>query len=258
VRKASSPCYYEGEGVEQNHALAAAWGRKAADQGGAAAQFLVGKIYASGEVGVKKDLPLGTRRLERSAAQGLEWAVMLLKDLRKCVACGELDVHHMICAWCRNVRYCDGRCQLRHWHWHKPHCGRRREVAGGVSTDPTAVNDECAVKDALEVEVTAVTATVEAAKVAAEGASAARGAAVTAVTAARAAADAAPAASKKEKKKKAKLVAKVKAVDATMHAAVTAAEAAYAAVETAAEAAIEAARAGSEVTKAVMTRQAAS
>jgi hypothetical protein len=50
------------------------------------------------------------------------------------VGCGELDVHHMICSQCRDARYCDDDCQLRHWqcptHPHKPHCIRRREAAG--------------------------------------------------------------------------------------------------------------------------------
>jgi ribosomal protein L32 len=65
-----------------------------------------------------------------SAAQGEQKAVALLKQLRKCVACGELDVHHMICSQCRNVRYCEAACQLRHWQFpadqHKLHCCPRR------------------------------------------------------------------------------------------------------------------------------------
>ena len=39
--------------------------------------------YARGE-GVNKDVPLGKRYLELSAAQGEEKAVALLKELRKC------------------------------------------------------------------------------------------------------------------------------------------------------------------------------
>ena len=117
--------YYEGMGLEQSYALAAEWGRKAADQGDAEGQYIVGKIYGLGE-GVKKNLPLGKTYLELSAAQGEQKAVALLKELRKCVACGKLDVHHMICSQCRNVRYCDALCQLRHWQSpadpHKLHC----------------------------------------------------------------------------------------------------------------------------------------
>ena len=108
----------------------------------------MGRLYAFGAVGVKKDLPLGKTYLELSAAQGTcdrakAAAVELLKELRRCACCGTLDVHHMICAWCRNVRYCDATCQLRHWQRlvdpHRPHCGRRREAAGaGGSTSSSA------------------------------------------------------------------------------------------------------------------------
>jgi len=106
----------------------------AADQGNAAAQFYVGEMYVSGEVGVKKDLPLGKRYLELSAAQGNEEAVVLLKELRKCVACGKLDVHHKICSRCYNRRFCDATCQLRHWNSavdpHKHNCVKRRQAVG--------------------------------------------------------------------------------------------------------------------------------
>ena len=134
-------CYLNGRGVEKDVALAVAWSRKAADHGNPAAQFFVGKACARGDqVGVKKDLPLGKRYLELSAAQGEQDAVALLKELRQCVACGKLDVHHMVGKRCYNRRYCDGTCQL--WHWnhptdpHKLHCVQRRESAGaGGSSD---------------------------------------------------------------------------------------------------------------------------
>jgi hypothetical protein len=99
-------------------------------------------MYAQG-TGAKKDLPLGKMHLKLSAAQGSEAAVALLKELRKCVACGKLDVHHMICSQCRNRRYCDKGCQLRHWNSaadpHKLHCVKRREAtAAGVSSSERA------------------------------------------------------------------------------------------------------------------------
>ena len=143
-------CYLRGKGLEQNDTLAAEWGRKAADQGLACAQLIVGDSRSARGMGVKKDLPLGKRYLELSAAQGYESAVALLKGLRKCACCGKLDVHHMICGWCRNLRYCDTICQLRHWQRpadpHKPHCGKRREAAGkwgssSESADPSADNN---------------------------------------------------------------------------------------------------------------------
>ena len=122
---------------------AAGW-RESADQGDASPQFLVGVLYARGGGGVKKNLRLGKRYLELSAAAGSEDAVALLKELRKCVACGELDVHHMICSLCRNVRYCDEGCQRRHWNDptdpHRLSCIPRREstAVGAGSGNPRA------------------------------------------------------------------------------------------------------------------------
>jgi len=105
------------------------------------AQYLVGEKYGLGILaGVRKNLPLGKRYLELGAAQGDEDAVALLKELRKCVACGELDVHHLICSRCRNRRYCGKDCQRQHWNSpvdpHSLHCVPRRESAGaGGSSD---------------------------------------------------------------------------------------------------------------------------
>ena len=80
-------CYCTGQGVEQNYELAVAWLRKAADQGLALSQLpqftVLGNLYARGEVGVKKDLPLEKRYLELSAAQGNQDAVALLKVIRE-------------------------------------------------------------------------------------------------------------------------------------------------------------------------------
>ena len=102
------------EGVAPNCALGAEWYRKAADQGDVWAQYHAGKLYALGQSydeyddysNVKKDLPLGKKYLDLCAAQrtdgrARELAVTLLKELRKCVSCGELDVRHMICSRCR-------------------------------------------------------------------------------------------------------------------------------------------------------------
>jgi TPR repeat protein len=249
--------------VEKDYALAAVWCLKAADQGEAAGQFRVGTLYAFGAMGVKKDLPLGKRYLELSAAQGDEEAVALLKELRKCASCGKLDVHHMICAWCRNVRYCDGTCQLRHWQRltdpHKPHCGRRREPAeadGSSSTSsasPSYSSSSCfcspsssssseeeeeeeealSTVDHNDAQVTAAAAKLQAAREAMDAASAVSGAAVTAVQAARSAWLAATAASKKEKKKKAKLWATFKAAETAAHAVLAAHRGAPAAFEAA-------------------------
>jgi hypothetical protein len=126
-------CYANGWGVGKNAVQAMEWYRKAADQGDAGAQCYVGTRHARGE-GVKKDLPLGKRYLELSSAQGDAEANALLRELRKCVSCGELDVHHLICSQCRTVRYCDKECQVLHWQCptdsHKLHCVQRHESAG--------------------------------------------------------------------------------------------------------------------------------
>jgi hypothetical protein len=129
-----------GKGAAHDLQVAAAGWRESADQGDASAQLLIGALLARGGGGVRRSLPLGKRYLELSAAAGNETAVTLLKKLRKCVGCGELDVHHMICSQCRDARYCDDDCQLRHWQClidpHKPHCVPRREAAGaGGSLD---------------------------------------------------------------------------------------------------------------------------
>ena len=135
-----------GKGAAHDLLQAAAGWRESADEGDASAQFLIGALLARGGGGIKRSQPAGKRYLELSAAAGNEAAVTLLKELRKCVGCGELDVHHMICSQCRNARYCDDDCQRRHWQClmdpHKPHCVPRRESAGaggpGGSSDLTA------------------------------------------------------------------------------------------------------------------------
>ena len=107
---------------------------------------LFGRDVRPGE-GRLQGLASGKTYLELSAAQGDEDAIARLKELRKCVACGKLDVHHMICSRCRKVRFCGAECQLQHWNHpkdpHKLHCKRRREAAGtGESSSGRA--DPCA------------------------------------------------------------------------------------------------------------------
>ena len=182
-----------GEGAAHDLQEAAAGWRESADQGDAVAQLLIGALHARGGGGVKKILPLGKRYLQLSAAAGNEDAVALLKELRKCVYCGTLDVHHMICSRCRNVRYCDVVCQLQHWSRptdpHTLHCVMRRESAGagGSSSErgePSSETDQCSAASAVAaaaVAATVATAVEEEAESAAEVAAAA--AVVTAVAA---------------------------------------------------------------------------
>jgi len=220
-----------GEGTAHDLREAAVGWRESADQGDTSPQFLVGVMYARGGGGMKKNLPMGKRYLELSAAAGNEAAVALLKELRKCVACNELDVHHMICSRCRKVRYCGKDCQRRHWHDqtdpHKLSCVPRRESTAAVvgSANPSADDAECATLGALELEVPTAqmhAAKMDAASSAVDAARVASNAALAELKWATAAATAAPAASKKELDMKAKLVARAHAAGRVSQAALEA------------------------------------
>jgi len=65
--------YYEGDGVPQDDAQAAAWLRKAAEQGYAMAQFNLGIMYANGQ-GVPQDDAQAVAWLRKAAEQGLAMA----------------------------------------------------------------------------------------------------------------------------------------------------------------------------------------
>jgi TPR repeat protein len=62
--------YREGKGVQQDNTQAAAWYRKAADQGDAAAQFNLGLMYLHGE-GVQQDFKQALAWCQRAADQGM-------------------------------------------------------------------------------------------------------------------------------------------------------------------------------------------
>ena len=61
--------YQEGQGVQQDYAQAMAWHRKAADQGDATAQNWVGMFYANGQ-GVRRDYAQAMAWLRKAADQG--------------------------------------------------------------------------------------------------------------------------------------------------------------------------------------------
>ena len=97
--------YYHGDGVAQDHTEAIKWLSMAAAQGCKIAQYWVGKMYADG-AGVKKmDNWTAKTFLTLAAAQRCDDSIALLKEIRKCVYCSTLDVHHLICGRCRLVRY---------------------------------------------------------------------------------------------------------------------------------------------------------
>jgi TPR repeat protein len=65
--------YQTGQGVEKNYAEAMKWYRKAADQGEANAQNELGYMYAKGE-GVQRNIAEATKWFRKAADQGLEIA----------------------------------------------------------------------------------------------------------------------------------------------------------------------------------------
>ena len=75
-------CYDEGNGVSQDHKIAAEWYEKAAIQGDPVAQLNLGLSYAEGQ-GVKKDKKKAIEWLSKAAAQGEEDAKQALKELGK-------------------------------------------------------------------------------------------------------------------------------------------------------------------------------
>ena len=61
--------YEIGEGVPQDHAVAASWYRKAAEQGNAGAQHNLGRMYAQGR-GVPQDYAVAVKWYRMAAEQG--------------------------------------------------------------------------------------------------------------------------------------------------------------------------------------------
>ena len=73
-------CYAKGDGVTKNLAEAVKWYRKAAEQGVAGAQFMLGFCYAKGD-GVTKDLAEAVKWYRKAAQQGHQEAKVKLNDL---------------------------------------------------------------------------------------------------------------------------------------------------------------------------------
>ena len=61
--------YDNGQGVPKDYALAVQWYRKAADQGNAGGQFMLGNMYANGQ-GVPQDYVLAMQWYRKAADQG--------------------------------------------------------------------------------------------------------------------------------------------------------------------------------------------
>lgn len=81
--------YCRGNGVPQDHALAAQWYRKAADQGHAHSQSVLGAMYYDGE-GVPRDYVLAYAWANRAAAQGRRLAQELRAKLQLAMKPGQI------------------------------------------------------------------------------------------------------------------------------------------------------------------------
>ncbi|MCD7722111.1 MAG: sel1 repeat family protein [Prevotellaceae bacterium] len=62
-------CYYSGDGVTKSPEEAVKWWSKAADQGLAEAQYILGYCYVNGE-GVTQNFEEGVKWLRKAAKQG--------------------------------------------------------------------------------------------------------------------------------------------------------------------------------------------
>ena len=74
--------YDKGEGVPQDHAQAVAWYRKAAEQGFTRAIYILGKKYEKG-IGVARDRAEAVRLYQKAAGQGDKKAKKALQRLGK-------------------------------------------------------------------------------------------------------------------------------------------------------------------------------
>jgi hypothetical protein len=72
--------YYDGQGVPQDYAQAAAWHRKAAEQGDAVAQGSLGLMYVGGQ-GVPQDYAQAATWFRKAAEQGVALAQCALGGL---------------------------------------------------------------------------------------------------------------------------------------------------------------------------------
>lgn len=74
--------YETGDNVKQNYDKAVKWLKKASEQGMSQAQYELGRLYYHGE-GVKKDLKKAKDFFVEAAKQGHEAASNLLKELKE-------------------------------------------------------------------------------------------------------------------------------------------------------------------------------
>jgi len=94
--------------------MAAAWWISgAAKLGVAEAQFVYGELF---RYGIFRDVHMRFARkyTRRASVQGHVRAIASMKELRSCLLCG-VDDAPLMCACCRQARYCDAACSGKHW-----------------------------------------------------------------------------------------------------------------------------------------------
>jgi len=133
--------YRNGIGVTQSYTKAKEYFEPAAEQGHVKAMYCLACFYGNGQ-GVERDLTKARELFTNAAAQGDENAMNNLKHLddyeREDAA---LDPTAIVCSFCRlpqtptrsfnkfkcpckTTRYCNTKCQKKHWKEHRTECKR--------------------------------------------------------------------------------------------------------------------------------------
>jgi hypothetical protein len=131
----------DGQGVTQSYARAKKHFESAVKQGQVEAMYSLACLYAKGQ-GVERDLTKARELFTNAAAQGDELAIKYLKQLDDmerhmavldpsaivCSACGlpqtpTRSFNKFKCP-CKSTRYCNTKCQKKHWKEHRTECKR--------------------------------------------------------------------------------------------------------------------------------------
>jgi TPR repeat protein len=133
--------YEQGKGVKQSYEMARILNEHAAQQGDVSAMSSLACLYANGD-GVERDLTKARELWTNSAEQGHEDSIKCLKKLddmeREAAA---LDPNAIVCSACglpqtstrgfnkfkcpcKSTRYCNTKCQKKHWNEHRTECKR--------------------------------------------------------------------------------------------------------------------------------------
>jgi hypothetical protein len=162
----------DGQGVTQSYAKAKKHFESAVKQGQVEAMYCLACLYAKGQ-GVERDLTKARELWTNAAEQGDEDAMNILKHLddhdRKiaaldpsiivCSACGlpqtsTRSFNKFKCP-CKSTRYCNTKCQKKHWKEHRNECKRliaelKRKKKMKTKTTTIAHEEEEEVEEAEE------------------------------------------------------------------------------------------------------------